>query len=470
MLKVGVATALRKRQRSVDAENLEPHRWPYHYQTMPGGGATSLDREGRKPTIVVVGSGFAGFAAARRLERLLDEDQADLVLISDTDHMNYSSLLPQVASGVVDPRHNAVALHRALHRTRIVLGKVVDIDVVTKTVSVVHPNKEKQSYVWDRLLLTPGSVARPAREAGIDQNAVAFHSLAQAVYLRDHLLQQLEIADAITDPCERAACCTFVVVGAGYSGTELIAQLQRATERSLEQFPRLPLCLIRWVLVEAGPTILRDFPPSLAKHVTRRLLKRGIEIRETTTIVELDQGSALLSSGERLATHTLVWTAGVAPHPLVTSLGLSVADQRLRVEADLRVPGQPHLLAAGDAAAVPDLTRPGQICAPTAQHATRQGRRAAENIVASLRGEALRNYRHHDLGFLVDLGGRDAAANPLGLRITGLPAKWLTLGYHLKALPTLNNKVRVASDWLLSGLLGDQVVRVGFVSGSSRNR
>ena len=470
MLRLGVATALRKRGRMVDAENLGPHGRPYRYQMMPGGGATSEDRKGRKPTILVVGSGFAGFTAARRLERLLDEDQADLVLISDTDHMNYSSLLPQVASGIIDPRHSAVALHRALHRTRIVLGKVVDVDVMTKTVSVVHPSKKKQSYVWDRMLLTPGSVARPARDAGIDQNAVAFHSLAQAVYLRDHLLQQLEIADAITDPCERAACCTFVVVGAGYSGTELIAQLQRVTERSLEQFPTLPLSLIRWVLVEAGSTILREFPPALAKHVTRRLLKRGIEIREATTIAELDQGSALLSNGEKVATHTVVWTAGVTSLPLVTSLGLSVAAGRLQVDADLRVPGQPHLFAAGDAAAVPDLTRPGQICTPTAQHATRQGSRAAENIVATLRGEPLRNYRHHDLGFLVDLGGRDAAANPLGFRMTGLPAKWLTHGYHLKALPTLNNKVRVASDWLLSGLLGDQLVRVGFVSGSSRNR
>jgi NADH dehydrogenase len=449
---------------------LESDGRPHRYRKIPGGGATSVDGDGRKPTAVVVGSGFAGFTAARRLERLLDEDQADLVLISDTDHMNYSSLLPQVASGRVDPRHNAVALHRALHRTRIVLGKVVDIDVMTKTVSVVNPNEKRQSYVWDRLLLTPGSVARPVRDAGIDQNAVAFHSLAQAVYLRDHLLQQLEIADAITDPCERAACCTFVVVGAGYSGTELIAQLQRATQRALKQFPRLSWSLIRWVLVEAGPTILREFPPALAKRVARRLLKRGIEIREATTIAELDQGSALLSSGERLATHTVVWTAGVAPHPLVTSLGLNVADQRLQVDADLRVPGQPQLFAAGDAAAVPDLTRPGQTCEPTAQHATRQGRRAAENIVASLRGEPLRNYRHHDLGFLVDLGGRDAAANPLGLRITGLPAKWLTQGYHLKALPTLNNKFRVANDWLLSGLLGEQAVRIEFFAGSSRNR
>jgi NADH dehydrogenase len=166
----------------------------------------------------------------------------------------------------------------------------------------------------------------------------------------------------------------------------------------------------------------------------------------------------------------VVWTVGVAPHPLVTSIGLSVADQRLQVDADLRVPGQPQLFAAGDAAAVPDLTRPGQMCAPTAQHATRQGRRAAENIVASLRGEPLRDYRHRDLGFLVDLGGRDAAANPLGLRITGLPAKWLTQGYHLKALPTVNNKFRVANDWLLSGLLGEQAVCIEPVSGAPRNR
>src|SRR5580698_1081226 len=147
-----------------------------------------VDGKGHRPTAVVVGSGFAGFTAARRLERLLDEDQADLVLISDTDHMNYSSLLPQVASGRVDPRHNAVALHRALHRTRIVLGEVVDIDVRTKTVSVLHQNKRRQSYLWDRLLLTPGSVARPVGDAGINRNSVAFHSLAQAVYLRDHLL------------------------------------------------------------------------------------------------------------------------------------------------------------------------------------------------------------------------------------------------------------------------------------------
>jgi len=424
----------------------------------------TTQQRAERPVVLIVGSGHAGFEAAKALERLLHADEAEVLLVSDIDHMNYVSLLPEVSAGILDPRHNAVALHRVLKRTRILLGEARGINLDAHTTTVRHSSGSIREYHWDRLLLTPGSVPRSSTIPGLTEHAFAFRTLPQAVYLRDHVLQQLEIADAIADPAHRAARCTFVVVGGGHSGTEFIAQMQLVVERALPRFPTLTRHELRWVLLDAGPTILFELDPHLVRHATARLTERGIDIRTNTTVDKITEDAAFLSDGDGIATRTVVWTAGVAADPLVAALGLPTERGRVVVNPDLHVPGHPNMFAAGDAAAVPDLTRPGRLCGATAQHATRQGRRAAANIVASLRGAPTRNYRHRDLGFVIDLGGRDAAANPLHVPLSGLPAKAVTKGYHLWAMPTVTNKARVLTDWLLDLVTSNQEVRLGFVA------
>jgi NADH dehydrogenase len=411
--------------------------------------------------VLVIGSGYAGFEAARKLEKLLVPGEAEVVLISDVDHLDYVSLLPEVAAGVIDPRHNAVSLHRTLRKTRVLLGTVARLDLTARKAFCQHRDGTERALSYDRLILAPGSVPKTFPTPGLE-HAFAFRTLAQAVYLRDHLQNQLEIADATDDPAEREAYCTCLVVGAGYSGTEFVAQMQLVAARMLPLFPRVTS--VRWVLIDAAPRILPELDRRLGEHATKRLADRGLGIRPETTVDRLEPGRAVLSDGTTLATHTVVWTAGVTPAPLIASLDLPTTAGRLEVTPDLQVPGHPGVFAVGDAAAVPDLTKPGKLCGATAQHATRQGKRAAANVVASLRGEPLRNYRHRDLGFVVDLGGLDAAANPLGIPLSGLPAKVVTRGYHLLAIPTMANKVRVAVDWTLAALIQDQGVRLGFVT------
>jgi NADH:ubiquinone reductase (H+-translocating) len=418
---------------------------------------------GDRPTVLVVGSGFAGLHCVRRLERLLPADAAELVLVSPVDYMLYTPLLPQVASGVAEPRHLAVGLHGALARARVVLGHVVAIDVDGRVATVRRPDGSSLRLGWSRLVLGPGSVTRTLNIPGVVEHANGLKSLAEAVYLRDHVLRQLDYADALYDNPDGRACCTFVVVGAGYSGVELAAQMQLFTRRAAATYPRLQPRDIRWILVEKAPRVLPELSPRLAAGASDVLRRREVDVRLETTVEEATADSVRLSDGDTIPTRTLVWCAGVTPSPLVETLGLPTERGRLRVGDDLRVPDAPEVFAFGDAAAVPDLTQPGRLTGQTAQHAERQGRIAAINVAASLGHGTSRPYRHRDLGFAVDLGGWDAVANPFGLPLSGLPGFVATRGYHLLALPAWGNRLRVTVDWLFELFGRPQTAQLGFV-------
>jgi NADH dehydrogenase len=418
---------------------------------------------GRRPTVLVVGGGFAGFHCMRRLEKHLPADAADLVVASASDYLLYSPLLPNVAAGVVEPRHIAVGLHAALRRAKVAIGHVIAVDVDRHRATLLRPDESTQELAWDRLVLAPGGVSRTFNIPGVAEHGLGLKTLAEATYLRDHVLRELDNADAADDPATRRACCTFVVVGAGYSGTETAAQMQLVTSRAAADYPRLRPDDMRWVLVDLAPRVLPELGRRLGDGALEVLRRRGVEVRLQTTVEEATGHAVRLSDGETIPTHTLVWCTGVTPSPLVDLLGLPTERGRLRVGANLQVPEAPDVFAFGDAAAVPDLTRPGQLTGQTAQHAQRQGRVAARNVAASLGFGTAVDYRHHDLGFAVDLGGWDAVASPFGVSLTGLPGLVATRGYHLLALPSKGNRIRVSLDWLLDFLMRPQLAQLGFL-------
>jgi NADH dehydrogenase len=396
-----------------------------------------------------VGGGFAGFFAARTLERLLPPEAADLTLISATDHLCYSPLLPEVASGRLEARRIAIPLHARLHRTRVVQATVEDVDFERRTLDVRADAGPVEPVAWDRLALTTGSVTRMLPTPGVATRALGLKTLVEGQFLHDHVLRQLELADSTSDPDERRARLTFVVVGAGYAGTETAAQLQRATVTELHRFPRLSPQELRWVLLDLAPAVLPELGPRLGRAALRVIRRRGMEVRLGTTVSAIDEASVTLSDETALPAHTVLWTVGVTPPPLVRQLGLPLHRGRLAVDEHLRL--REGVWAAGDSAATRDpFSAVGSDYPPTAQHAQRQGVVIGRNLAASLGHGRPRRYRHHDLGLVADLGGTAAVARPLGVPLTGLPAKVVTKGYHLYALPAAANRLRVAADWALN--------------------
>ncbi|NMH99892.1 NAD(P)/FAD-dependent oxidoreductase [Pseudonocardia sp. K10HN5] len=414
---------------------------------------------------MVVGAGFAGFHCLRTLENRLPAGAAELVVVNPADYMLYVPLLPEVAAAILEPRRVAVPLRAELARTRVVLGNVSGIDLAARTCSVIDVERRPTVLRWDRLVLACGAVTRLLSVPGVAEHAMGFKSIAEAVYLRDHILRQLELAEQATDAAERAARTTFVVVGAGYTGTEVVGQGQLLTRDALRFFPGLRADEVRWLLVDLASRVLPGLNPRLSGPAQRVLCRRGVEVRLRTTVSEVSDTCVSLSDGTEIPTRTVVWCVGVRPDPLVDVLRLPTREGRLAVDDHLTVPGQDGLFAAGDAAAVPDPAHPGQITPMTAQHAQRQGHVAGINVAASLGYGQPRRYRHRDLGFTVDLGGREAVADPLHVPVTGPLAKSITRGYHLAALPT--GRSRVVLDWFADVVAGRQIVQFGLVSESA---
>ncbi|MER5442434.1 NAD(P)/FAD-dependent oxidoreductase [Streptomyces sp. NPDC002790] len=425
--------------------------------------------------VVIVGAGFAGYRAARMLTRVA-RDTADVTLLNPTDYFLYLPLLPQVAAGTLEPRRVTVSLSGTLPHARLVLGEADGVDLDDHVVSYTDPEGGRGTLEYDRLVLAVGSVNKLLPVPGIAEHAHGFRGMPEALYLRDHITRQIELAAASDTPEECRARCTFVVVGAGYTGTEVAAQGQLLTDALVKKQPLRHGIRPRWMLLDLAPRVLPELDQHLSRTADSVLRRRGVEIRPKTSVKEATKDGVLLDDGDFVDTRTLVWCVGVRPDPLVAELGRPLERGRLLVDPYLNVPGHPEVFACGDAAAVPDLEKPGSrgsggrpperhFTPMTAQHAWRQGRVAGLNVAASLGKGERRDYRHKDLGFTVDLGGVQAAANPLGVPLSGPLAGAVTRGYHLASMP--GNRVRVAADWLLDSVLPRQAVQLGLVRSGS---
>ncbi|MFJ3640378.1 NAD(P)/FAD-dependent oxidoreductase [Streptomyces sp. NPDC090108] len=420
-----------------------------------------------RPRILVVGAGFAGVECVRHLERELAPGEADVTLVTPYSYQLYLPLLPQVASGVLTPQSIAVSLRRSRkYRTRIIPGGAIGVDPEAKVCVVRTITDEIVNEPYDYLVLTPGSVTRTFDIPGLAEHAIGMKTLAEAAYIRDHVIAQLDLADASDDPAEREARLQFVVVGGGYAGTETAACLQRLTHAAVKRYPRLDPGLIKWHLIDIAPKLMPELGDRLGRSALEILRDRGIDVSLGVSVEKVTEDQVTFTDGRVIPTHTLIWTAGVVGSPLIDTFGAEKVRGRLKTTAEMTVPGQDGMFALGDAAAVPDLAKGGDaVCPPTAQHAMRQGKKVAENVIASLRGEPLQPYVHKDLGLVVDLGGKDAVSKPLGIELRGILAQLVARGYHWSALRTNVAKARVLVNWLLNAVAGDDFVRTGFQRG-----
>lgn len=413
-----------------------------------------------------MGAGFAGVECVRRLERRLIPGEAEIALVAPFSYQLYLPLLPQVASGVLTPQSVAVSLRRSQkHRTRIIPGGAIGVDTKAKVCVIRDITGEIVNERYDQIVLSPGSITRTFDIPGLVDNARGMKTLAEAAYIRDHVIAQLDLADASHDEAERASRLQFVVVGGGYAGTETAACLQRLTKNAVKHYPRIDPKLVKWHLIDIAPKLMPELGDKLGRSALEILRGRGIEVSLGVSIAEAGPDKVTFTDGRVLPCRTLIWTAGVAASPLIATLGAETVRGRLAVTPEMTVPGLDGVYALGDAAAVPDLAKgDGAICPPTAQHSMRQGRKLAENIVASLRHQPLQPYVHKDLGLVVDLGGRDAVSKPLGIELRGLSAQAVARGYHWSALRTNVAKTRVMTNWMINAIAGDDFVRTGFQS------
>lgn len=395
----------------------------------------------------------------------------EIVVVSPEPYMTYQPFLPEAGAGSISPRHVVVPLRRVLPHCRIVVGEARAIDHSRRVASIrtvvaedAPGDASDLELPYDELVLAPGSVSRTLPVPGLADHGIGFKTVEEAIGLRNHVLEQLDIASSTRDPEIRDAALTFVFVGGGYAGVEALAELEDMARYACRYYHNLRPEEQKWILVEASDRILPEVGEEMGRYAVRELRGRRIDVRLETRLDSCENRIAVLSDGSRHPCRTLVWTAGVKPNPLLAATDLPRTDRgRLRCTATLQVEGTEHAWAAGDAAAVPDLTheQPGQECAPNAQHAVRQARLLADNLVARLRGKPLVNYAHSYAGSVASLGLHKGVARVYGRKLKGYPAWLMHRVYHLSRVPTVNRKTRVLAEWILSGFFKREIVSLG---------
>ncbi|MFI2301848.1 NAD(P)/FAD-dependent oxidoreductase [Actinacidiphila glaucinigra] len=421
--------------------------------------------------ILIVGGGYAGFYTAWGLEKTLRPGEARVTVVDPRPYMTYQPFLPEVTAGSVEARHAAVSLRRHLHKTRLVAGSVTEIRHADRTVTVRPPNGEEYELRYDTLVVTAGAVTRTFPIPGLAQSAIGLKHVEEAVAVRDRLLTAFDQAASLPPGPERRKLLTVTFVGGGFSGVEGFGELLALATAMLKSYPELSPGELSFHLIEARGRILPEVSDKPGAWVVRHLERRGAHVHLNTQLVSAEDGHVVLSDGEEFDSELIVWTAGNASNPVVHNHTDLPVDERglLVVRPDLRVGTEgdlvPDVWAAGDDAAVPDLASPvpGARTVPNAQHAVRQGKRLAKNILASLRGGRVRDYRHSSLGVVATLGLGRGIFQYKGIVVKGFPAWLMHRGYHVLAVPTWERKVRVLTVWLTAALFGRDLVSLASV-------
>jgi NADH dehydrogenase len=407
------------------------------------------DQKARGGTLIA-GGGFAGAYVAREL------GDRGSTIVSVDNFMLFTPMLPEAASGTLEPRHVVVPIRQMCPHSDLVLGQVTGHDSERRRLQVATEDR----IFWIRytdLVVALGAVVRTLPIPGLAEHALGFKSLGEAIHLRNHVLQRLEAAAAATTERHRRRELTFVFVGAGYAGVEALAELADLVRDALRYYPSLQAEPQHWVLVDAAPKILPEIPTRLGDYAAELLRRRGVDIRVETTLEEVEPHAVRLSDGDHLLTSTVVWTAGVRANPLLGELGLPLDERgRVKVDEHLRVEGADRIWSLGDCAAVPNQATPGQVDPPTSQHALRQARRLAKN----LRGD-LGPYRYRMLGEVATLGRYRGIASVFGIPLKGFLGWWITRTYHLYQLPLISRKLRVVTDWTVALFFRRDIAELG---------
>jgi NADH dehydrogenase len=415
-----------------------------------------------------------GLYAALRMSRKLSARQAEVIIVDPQPHMTYQPFLPEAAAGNISPRHAVVPVRRELKSCKIVMGSVTKVEHARKVATVSPVVGPPLEIAYDHIVVAPGSVSRTLPIPGLAEHAVGFKTIGEAIYLRNHVLDRLDVGAATQDEETRRKALTFVFVGGGFAGIEALAEMEDMVRDAINRYyPELKPSDARFVLVEAARRILPEVGPEMGAYTVRQLIKRGIDIRLDTRLESCVDNEVKLSDGDFFKADTIVWTAGVKPSPMLDATDLP-RNQRGAVtclptlqvvDADGNV--LDGAWAAGDCAAIPDVTGvPDEngnlpLCSPSAQHAVRQAHQLAANIRASLRGTPLKDYRHKHVGSVASLGLHKGVAQVYGIKLRGWPAWFMHRTYHMSRIPSMNRKVRVIADWTLAMFLRREVVSLG---------
>ena len=416
----------------------------------------------RKKRIVILGGGFGGVYAAIHLEKLLVRDGAvEVCLVSHDNFFLFTPMLHEIAASDLEITNIVNPLRKLLRKVEVLVGDVNEIDLPNKRVVISHGYRRHSLRIdYDHLVIALGSITNFYDIPGLADLAVPMKSLRDAVQLRAQVIQHLEEANSECDPAERKSLLTFVVAGGGFAGVETVAALNDFVREALPFYPNLREDMLRVVLAHSGPVILPELGEGLGRYTRNVLARRGVEIRLNTRVKSMTEDKVSFAYRVPIPCRTLVWTAGTVPSPIISSLPCAKERGRICVNEFLRVPDWPDVWAVGDCAFVPDIRNPGQSHPPTAQHAIREGRVAAENISAALSGRPLKQFSFKTIGLLASIGRRSGVARIFGFNFSGFFAWWLWRTIYLSKLPGLDKKVRVAFDWTLDLLFPKDVCAV----------
>ena len=401
------------------------------------------------PRILIIGGGYVGMYTAIRLLRKLRDAEATVTVVDPRSYMTYQPFLPEAAAGSIQPRHVVVPLRRVLRGAEVVTGMVTRLDHPRRTAEVLPLEGQPYELAYDQVVVAVGSVSRTLPVPGLAQWAIGFKNVEEAIQLRNRVIECLDIAESTQDEDIRRRNLNFVVIGGGYAGIEALGELEDMARYATRYYRTITPADLRWVLVEASDRILPEVGEQMGQYTLDQLRERGIACYLQTRLVSCLGGQVVLSDGTQLPSETIVWTAGVKPNPLVAATGFTL-DERSRVvgTATLAVQGEVDAWVSGDSGAIPDLTGPaGAICTPSAQHAVRQAKVLADNVVASLRGFEPREYRHKHSGSVASLGLYKGVAQVYGVKLKGFPAWFMHRTYHMSRVPTFARKLAVVVDW-----------------------